>query len=607
MNRFVLASLLTAAILFAQPPASDDDQNAPQDDPPSRVARLNWMSGDVAFQPATVDEWTNATLNYPLTTGDHIFVNAGGRAEMQIDGNALRLDSNTNFGFLNLTDETIQISLSEGYLDVRLRNIGRDEVFEIDTPNGAVTLQRAGDYRIDADANRDITLVTVRDGQAEMYQDGNSVLVTAHQTARFTDSGQQVNPEYPADDFDNFVASRNGAEDSVNRGGDYLPDDMTGSEDLYTYGRWDRDPLYGPVWVPPVDPGWQPYTTGRWAFVEPWGWTWVDDAPWGFAPFHYGRWVMARGSWVWIPGERRYRPVYSPALVGFIGGAGFGVSIGWFPLGPREPWIPSWHASRRYIERVNVRYVENVNVINVTNIRYMNRQNVTFISQADFASARPVRGSVIRHAPGQIRDAEVLSAPHVVPLRASVAVGGPRSAPFVRPRPVVARTPPPPAPVSFQARQRVLAQNNGEPLRPAQVRQLRSQEPAAVINRQEVRAIGRGRGNDSRPGPQPQQPQPSQAPPVFRQRPQPQQDQPAPGMRPRPQPEQLSPAPAVRGRPDAPAMRQRPEQQPQAQPQPRQQAAPPAPRGGAERPQGERPQQQRQAPQRREAQQDDRR
>ncbi|HEY4086150.1 MAG TPA: DUF6600 domain-containing protein [Bryobacteraceae bacterium] len=560
MKRFVLASLLTAAILFAQAPASDDDQGAPQEDPPSRVARLNWMSGDVAFQPATVDEWTNATLNYPLTTGDHIFVNAGGRAEMQVDGNALRLDSNTNFGFLNLTDQTIQISLSEGYLDIRLRNIGRDEVFEIDTPNGAVTLQRAGDYRIDADANRNITLVTVRDGQAEMYQDGNSVLVTAHQTARFTDSGQQVNPEYPADDFDNFVASRNGAEDSVNRGGDYLPDDMTGSEDLYTYGRWDNDPLYGSVWVPPVDPGWQPYTTGRWAFVEPWGWTWVDDAPWGFAPFHYGRWVMARGAWVWIPGERRYRPVYSPALVGFIGGSSFGVSIGWFPLGPREPWIPSWHASPRYIERVNVRYVENVRTINVTNIRYVNRQNVTFISQADFASARPVRGSVIRYAPGQIRDAEVLSAPRVAPLRASVAVGTPRNAPIVRARPVVARTPPPPAPVSFQARQQMLMQNNGEPLRPAQVRQLRSQAPAAVINRQEVRPIG---------------------------------NRPAPEQR----PQQPQPAPTIRQRPQQP-------QQPQArpQPQPRQQAAP---RGGAERPQGARPQPQHQAPQRHKTQSDD--
>jgi hypothetical protein len=572
MNRLVLASLLAAAAMFAQAP--DADQEAPLNDPPSRVARLNWISGDVAFQPATVDDWTTATLNYPLTTGDHLFINPGGRAEMQIDGAALRLDSSTNFGFLNLDDDTVQISLTEGSLDIRLRNIDTGEIFEIDTPNGAVTLQQAGDYRIDADPNRNITLVTVRDGEAEMYQDGNSLMVTAHQTVRFTSAGQDVNREYPPDDFDNFVASRNGAEDSVNRASDYVSDEMTGAEDLYAYGRWDEDPLYGAVWVPPVDAGWAPYTTGRWVFVEPWGWTWVDEAPWGFAPFHYGRWVNARGGWVWIPGERRYRPVYAPALVGFIGGGGFGVSVGWFPLGPHEPWIPSWRASHSYLDRVNVMHVRNVNVVNVTNIRYVNRQNVTFISQGDFAAARPVRGSMIRFSPGQVRDAQVLRAPHVIPLRESVVPGAPRAAPFVRVRAVVARTPPPPAPVSFRARQQALAQNNGEPLRAAQVAEIRRQQPAAVIHREDVRGIGAPRTSGARPGPRqqggevsvvPARPQQSQPAPTFQRRnpPQPVRNRTEPAQaapprqadRPQPAQPQANPAAPAPALPDARRMR----------------------------------------------------
>src|ERR1700679_1584309 len=53
-------------------------------DPPSRVARLNWMEGQVSFQPASVDTWTGATLNYPLTTGDHIYADVASRAEMHI-------------------------------------------------------------------------------------------------------------------------------------------------------------------------------------------------------------------------------------------------------------------------------------------------------------------------------------------------------------------------------------------------------------------------------------------------------------------------------------------------------------------------------------------
>jgi hypothetical protein len=109
---------------------------------------------------------------------------------------------------------------------------------------------------------------------------------------------------------------------------------------------------------------WAPYREGRWAWVAPWGWTWVDDAPWGFAPFHYGRWVHWRGRWGWCPGEYRHRPVYSPALVAWVDqpvpGASLSVTFGrsmvWFPLGPREVFVPTYRASTRYREVVNLPY-----------------------------------------------------------------------------------------------------------------------------------------------------------------------------------------------------------------------------------------------------------
>src|SRR5437867_1713415 len=83
--------------------------------------------------------------------------------------------------------------------------------------------------------------------------------------------------------------------------------------------------------------------------ANPWGWTWVDDAPWGFAPFHYGRWVWYRSRWCWAPGSYVARPVYAPALVAWVGGPSVNVSVsigrssppvGWFPLGPREVYVP---------------------------------------------------------------------------------------------------------------------------------------------------------------------------------------------------------------------------------------------------------------------------
>ncbi len=76
----------------------------------------------------------------------------------------------------------------------------------------------------------------------------------------------------------------------------------------------------------------------------------MDDAPWGFAPFHYGRWVDWNGGWGWAPGPLGYwNPYYAPALVGWIGGGGFGVGFGWgggWGFGVGFGWFPlGWGAA----------------------------------------------------------------------------------------------------------------------------------------------------------------------------------------------------------------------------------------------------------------------
>ncbi len=46
-------------------------------DPPSRVARLGEMTGAVSFSPAGENDWVQATINRPLTTGDRLWADAG--------------------------------------------------------------------------------------------------------------------------------------------------------------------------------------------------------------------------------------------------------------------------------------------------------------------------------------------------------------------------------------------------------------------------------------------------------------------------------------------------------------------------------------------------
>ena len=122
----------------------------------------------------------------------------------------------------------------------------------------------------------------------------------------------------------------------------------------------------------------------------------MEAEPWGYAPFHYGRWAHIGPVWAWVPGPIVVRPVYAPALVAFVGGPGFGMGIGvgvqaWFPLGPRELFIPWYHHGPNYIREVNV-----VNVTNVTNIHYVNREvAVTAVSGEAFRGGQPVTGGLV--------------------------------------------------------------------------------------------------------------------------------------------------------------------------------------------------------------------
>ncbi len=583
-------------------------------DPPSRVARIAYISGPVSFEPASVDQWTDASLNYPMTTGDNLYTDNGARAVLRIGRNSIRLNSGTNFQFVNLSDNVVQTSINAGNLSLHVRHLFDGESWEVDTPNGAVTLLRTGEYRVDTDTSRNATMVTVRAGDIEVTANNQSFPVHSGQTAYFDNSGNppDVQDAYQPDDFDSFVSSRDRLEEVSPP--QYVSPDMVGYEDLNANGEWSNTPDYGAVWIPRVAAGWTPYHDGYWAWVEPWGWTWVDDEPWGFAPFHYGRWAYVNNSWGWCPGAVAERVYYAPALVAFVGGGGFsvGVSIGggggglvgWFPLGPSEVYYPSYQVSQGYIRQLNVTNtrITNINVtnINVTNINYVNRSAIVAMPQNSFVSAQSVQRVAVRVDANQMRQAQVIgAAPRVAPQRESVLANSNARKAAAPPaalanRPVVAKLAPPPRAVPFAAKQQMLQQHPGTPVAPAQLQTLRAQvarqNPAPgrmqvqPINTKQVRPVN----PTLRPGPaqtfaqRPAQPQngtrqpPNQKP----------NTQPVPAARPQSLPPTREQAqPPVRQTPPAreqaqPPVRQTPPVREQAQPQrqtppAREQAQPP--------------------------------
>src|SRR6266478_5165608 len=506
----VFALALLAMFCVPQRAAADND------DPPTRVARLSHVDGSVSFEPGGTDEWVTAVVNRPMTTGDKLWADHDSRAELHIGSASIRLGANTGFSFLNLNDNTVQLQVTEGTLRIRVKRLDRNDNFEVDTPNLAFSILRPGVYRISVNEAGDTTVVNVRDGEGQVTGGGESYSVYANETGTFTGADQlyaDIVGLGNDDDLERWSEERDRRDDHATARR-YVSDDVVGYEDLDEYGGWRDVPEYGTVWFPRTAvAGWAPYRYGHWVYIQPWGYTWVDDEPWGFAPFHYGRWIAVGGAWGWVPcrpravvGVAYVRPVYAPALVAWIGGPHFAVgvavggasSVGWFPLGPREVYVPSYRVSRTFANNVNISNTTvnttvvnnyyNTNVVNnnttVTNVRYVNQQvpgAVTATSTQVLSTSQPVARNVVRVDERQMARAQVaVRAPAVAPERqAFVGAGRPASE---RPperlvnRAVVARTAPPPPPASVERQQVAIRQNGGQPLAISQARQIEPQQ-----------------------------------------------------------------------------------------------------------------------------------
>jgi hypothetical protein len=353
------AALLLAGAAIALPAFAD---------PPGRVGRLSAIEGEATVQVPEGETFA-AEVNLPVTSGLVLVTAPGARAEVRIGSIVARIDGDSTLRFPRIDDTMVALALDRGTLALRLR--ARDTVGEVvvQTPEGQLGFGDVGRYRIDVGGTPgDVggtpgaTFVSVERGFARLVTAdfaidvrGGRALVVEAGAARF------VAPL--PDAFDTWTQARDRRDDALAQGN--VSSEMTGYEDLAAYGDWRTTAAYGAVWVPRAVPaGWSPYGYGRWRWIAPWGWTWIDAAPWGFAPFHYGRWCWLDGAWGWSPGVWVPRPVYAPALVGWIGRPGWSIAYrgvpaaGWVPLAPREPFVPWYRASPVHLQKLNITQVD---------------------------------------------------------------------------------------------------------------------------------------------------------------------------------------------------------------------------------------------------------
>ena len=452
------ASLITCTV-FAQT----------QNDPPGRVGRLAFVDGTVSFHDDEENGWSKAIVNTPLTTGDAIWTEPNSRSEVSLAGTRIRMDGSTELDMTQIDDRQVRLQLAQGRVDVKTTTqMDATQPYEIVTPRGTITLQQQGDYYVEAGSQEDPTRLGVRAGAAqiqglngqtlavrpgevgEVYGDGNSMQLKTVRAA----------PPAPAASW----AARD-KQVVYDQQPEYLPVGMTGYEDLNGYGNWVNDGSYGQVWVPRSTPaGWAPYRTGHWSYVKPWGWTWIDEQPWGFAPYHYGRWANSNNRWVWVPPQREQRPVYAPALVAFVGGSelatqlgnqGRNGPVGWFPLAPREAYVPPYSTNRDYYQRINraariqdrdlddrwERAQRREAYVAGQNSVLANQRFATIVPSQAFVRSEPVQRAALKVTADQIAKAAVapVSAPPA-PTASIAAVAGAKSAA----KPADDRSPPEP-------------------------------------------------------------------------------------------------------------------------------------------------------------------
>jgi hypothetical protein len=401
------------------------------DDLAGRVGRVAEFGGDLYVAPQDrPDEWTAVGLNYPVASGDNLWVANDGHAEIDFGGGQFRLAGNTNLHVSRLDERNFALFVAQGGVILRVRVLDPGDSARVDTPNAQLVLTRPGLYRIEVSEDRQHTQLAVREGEASVLVAALGQQVLPGQSAGVDGFDPQdilVRNGFNTDGFDAWSADRDRRYE-LSRSASYVSRQMVGYADLDEYGTWETVPDVGAVWYPSaVSADWAPYRYGYWTDVGGWGPTWVDAAPWGYAPFHYGRWANVRGRWGWCPGIYVARPAWAPALVGWVGGPGWSVSAarggavyGWVPLGWGEAYRPSWgRCGSGCWERYNRPYaVKAVDRTNVPPTRYANGSvpgALTAVPGAAFASRKPVQNNRVSVPGNLLASAPVL--PDAPPAR----------------------------------------------------------------------------------------------------------------------------------------------------------------------------------------------
>jgi len=353
---FLMLSVSSAAL--AEEPAG-----------PALIGRLAAISGSVALHPSVDAGAIDASVNTPLTAGNHLATQPRAHATVDIAAGRFYLDGNSAMTIGALGAGTTTVALEKGAVILRILPGGAGQVFVIDTPRGKLRADQPGYFEVEVAAETGSVSITALEGGAQFNE--STVLPPGTRASIAADAAPVLGAALE-DDFSRRIAAEVAAAgENKLEAPSHVSPQATGFQELQRHGLWVSTERYGWVWEPMVASDWAPLQDGRWVEISPWGRTWIDNASWGFATAHYGSWAEVNSRWVWIPGDA------AQATAGFFGAQG--PRPNWVALGPEEP-----HPTSSPIIVNTVRVVAQPSVPKIVNVTTVNNTtNVTTVVKED--------------------------------------------------------------------------------------------------------------------------------------------------------------------------------------------------------------------------------
>ena len=164
------SALPLAAVAQPAPPPLPPAQGQPdqnQADPPARVGRIAAITGAVSFHNQGDTEWSTASVNYPVSTGNAFWTEPAAETQLEISDSRIALAGGTSSTFMR-SKQGLQGVAVQGETYIHLRDLAPNEAWSIQTPRGLVHLGGEGRYGVGVGTTDQPTLITVLDGSAQI-------------------------------------------------------------------------------------------------------------------------------------------------------------------------------------------------------------------------------------------------------------------------------------------------------------------------------------------------------------------------------------------------------------------------------------------------------